>query len=268
MSELKFYEIDPVYISYLSKVDKKVPQVDYSATSTHDKFLCGIVLTVGDHNYFAPISSFKTPQRTNLIIKSERRSALSSIRFSFMIPVPHGVATLKDVASEPSPDYRRLLDWELQFCNKNARAIFSLARFVYDTVINRKDPIMVKNCCDFKALEKACAAYERQHDTVGMHSEPTEPGMIREEPAQYMAVSLTASSFQDAHLRFAHQERVKRIAMKQRAKAIERKANMTVVQLYKDNHSVEYIARVFGITCKKVEYIVTAFGDRMTLPLT
>jgi len=156
---LDFYEVDGKYITYLLQFDERVPRVDYSATSKHDKFLCGIVLTVHEHDYFAPISSFITSQRTNMIIRNEQGKALSSIRFSFMIPVPPNVITAKKIKDEPSPEYRRLLDFELQFCLRNETAIRRQARYVYTTVTQNRDPIMVKNCCDFKKLETACAEY-------------------------------------------------------------------------------------------------------------
>ena len=160
-NQLYFYEVNAEYISYLIGFDSKVPRVDYSATSKHDKFLCGIVLSVNGHDYFAPISSFTTPQRTNMIIKNEEGKDISSVRFSFMIPVPPNVVTVKNFDDEASSDYRRLLDLELQFCRKNANVIRRLAKFVYNTVVNNRDPIMVKNCCDFKKLEAACAEYTK-----------------------------------------------------------------------------------------------------------
>jgi len=58
VANLQFYEVDAEYIRYLMNVDSKVPQVDYSESSPHDRFLRGIVLTVNGHDYFAPISSF------------------------------------------------------------------------------------------------------------------------------------------------------------------------------------------------------------------
>jgi protein AbiQ len=157
--QLYFYEVKADYIAHLFDIDSKVPRVDYSATSKHDKFLCGIVLSVKSHDYFAPISSFTTPQRTNLIIKNEDGKAVSSIRFSFMIPVPPGVVTVKQFNDEPSVDYRRLLELELRFCRRNSKTIHRQAKFVYNTVIENKDPIMVKNCCNFLALEAACIEY-------------------------------------------------------------------------------------------------------------
>jgi len=158
--QLDFYEVNAGYIDYLLKIDPKVPRVDYSETSKHDKFLCGIVLSINNHDYFAPISSFTTPQRTNMIIKNEKGAPVSSIRFSFMIPVPPSEFSIKVIKNEPSPQYRRLLNWELQYCQKNSKAIYRLAKNIYTTVANGKDPIMAKNCCDFKRLELACAEYK------------------------------------------------------------------------------------------------------------
>jgi len=161
---LYFYEISSGYITYLLGFDSKVPRLDYSATGDHDKFLCGIVLSVGSHDYFAPITSFKTPQRTNMIIKNEQGEAISSIRFSFMIPVPSSVVAVKNFKNEPSSAYRRLLELELRYCRRNSKPIRRLAKFVYNTVVENKDPIMVRNCCNFKKLEAACAEYSRSFE--------------------------------------------------------------------------------------------------------
>ncbi|MCL2165305.1 MAG: type III toxin-antitoxin system ToxN/AbiQ family toxin [Oscillospiraceae bacterium] len=158
---LYFYEVNLDYITYLLSVDSKVPRLDYSSTSEHDKFLCGIVLSVGGHDYFAPITSFKTPQRTNMIINNEQGAPISSIRFSFMIPVPPSIVTVKDFNAEPSLAYRRLLELELRYCRRNSRTIHRLAKYVYNTVVENRDAIMVMNCCDFKKLEAACAEYTK-----------------------------------------------------------------------------------------------------------
>ena len=167
---LFFYEVDADYISYLLEHDSRVPKVDYSAVEAYRKFLCGIVLSVHEHDYFAPISSFRTPQRTNIIIKDVNGKDVSSIRFSFMIPVPPGVVSVKQIADEPSEKYRVLLNMELQYCRRNANAIYSRARFVYDSVTVKKDPLMVKNCCDFKKLEAACAEYSKEDKALEITS--------------------------------------------------------------------------------------------------
>ena len=161
---LDFYEVDAEYIAYLLKFDKRVPYVDYSEKSNYDKFLCGIVLSINGHDYFAPVSSFKKPQRTNFIIQNEQGEAVSSIRFSFMVPVPSSVITAKIIKDVPSPEYRRLLNEELRFCQANSNVIRRTAKNVYNTVTGNKDPMMVKNCCDFKKLEEACAAYIKENE--------------------------------------------------------------------------------------------------------
>ncbi|MDR0905265.1 MAG: type III toxin-antitoxin system ToxN/AbiQ family toxin [Oscillospiraceae bacterium] len=163
MSKLMFYEVDREYIEFLTHVDDKVPKIDYSVTGGHEKFLCGIVLAVNGFNYFAPISSFNIPQRTNYIILSESGKAVSSIRFSFMIPIPPGVAAVKNIAAEPSIQYRRLLEQEWRFCVKNSDEIHRRARAIYNIVVNRENEFISKNCCDFKALEAACAEYAKAH---------------------------------------------------------------------------------------------------------
>jgi protein AbiQ len=156
---LNFYNIDANYIDYLSKFDTKDPKVDYSDESTHDKFLCGIVLKIGNNDYFAPISSFHKHQPSNIVIKDSNGQDVSSIRFSFMIPVPDGVASVKRINDEPSLKYRNLLYAKLQFCQQHATLIYNRAKHVYNATVVYKDPLMVKNCCNFKALEDACAKY-------------------------------------------------------------------------------------------------------------
>ena len=169
--QLDFYQVDAAYIAYLLQHDSKVPKIDYSTVNAHDKFLCGVVLNIHGHDYFAPISSFRTSQRSNIIIKDVNGKDVASIRFSFMIPVPLGAISVKRIADEPSEKYRILLNMELQYCRKNANAIYSRARFVYESVTIKNDPLMVKNCCDFKTLEAACAEYVKN---LQNQSEPTE----------------------------------------------------------------------------------------------
>ena len=163
--QLNFYEVSADYITYLSQFDSKVPHIDYSKTRQHDKFMCGIVLSVNGHDYFAPISSFAVAQRTNMIIKNEKGKPISSVRFSFMIPVPPGVATIKSIKDEPSHEYRRLLNLELRFCQRNANAIHRTAKHIHNIVVNGKDPMMAKNCCDFSKLELACIKYLNHKQT-------------------------------------------------------------------------------------------------------
>ncbi len=145
--KLKLYEVDHDYIQYLKQFDNHVPEMSYT---TNNKFVCGVVLMIDSYQYFAPISSFHTPQRTNLIIKDKSRS-ISSIRFSFMFPAFDEVLRMKDFSLE-APSYRNLLRSELKFCNQHLSDIHKKANEVYKIGSNRKHPLAYL-CCDFKLLE-------------------------------------------------------------------------------------------------------------------
>jgi hypothetical protein len=76
-----------------------------------------------------------------------------------MIPMAPGVYSEKRIQDEPSTDYRRLLDWELRYCRSNSNTIYRMAKLIYTSVVEKKDALMIKNCCDFKVLEAACVEY-------------------------------------------------------------------------------------------------------------
>ena len=162
MARLKFYEVDEVYISFLTDVDARVPRINYSDEGRRRKFLCGIVLKVNNHAYFAPVSSFRKQLRSNYIIKDRKGHPVASLRFSYMIPVPLDVLQLKDLNKE-DPKYRNFLDIELRYINKNVRAILTRAKYVYNSVVEKADSEMVRTCCNFKALEIACFEYMKAH---------------------------------------------------------------------------------------------------------
>jgi protein AbiQ len=176
MARLKFYEVDDAYISFLTNVDNRVPRVDYSDDGRRRKFLCGIVLEVNGHAYFAPVSSYKKQQRSNFVIEDTHGNPVGCLRFSYMIPIPLDALRLKDFSIE-DPKYRNLLDIELRYINRNVGAILTRARYVYTSVVDKKDPAMIQNCCDFKALETACVEYTRER---GQEEKASVINMIRD----------------------------------------------------------------------------------------
>ncbi|MEG2450017.1 MAG: type III toxin-antitoxin system ToxN/AbiQ family toxin, partial [Eubacterium sp.] len=94
--------------------------------------------------------SFNKQQRTNILIKNRSGKTLSSIRLSFMFPVPDHLVTVKNFSLE-DPYYKRLLLEELNFCNKNADKIISKAKYIYDSVTSGNNLMIAKNCCDTTA---------------------------------------------------------------------------------------------------------------------
>ncbi len=155
MDKLNFYEIESDYINYLRRTDSKIPQPSKTINS---KPFCGIVLNLGETNYYAPISSFIIPQQTNFLIKDGNK-VISSIRFSFMIPVPQYALILKDFSKEES-NYASLLEKEHRYCKENIEKIRKKALNVYNNRLNNKDMFII-NCCDFKKLESQCLLYNK-----------------------------------------------------------------------------------------------------------
>lgn len=158
--KLKFYEVDSEYIKYLKEnADDKIPNLEYE---NHKKFFCGIVLTINNFNYFAPVSSYNKKAHTVFLIMDKDRKTnelkpISSLRFSFMFPCPIEYLNQKDFSKEDGK-YRNLLIKELNYCNENREKIKKLANMVYKLGLNEKTRERF-NICDFKKLEEKCLEY-------------------------------------------------------------------------------------------------------------
>lgn len=157
---LKFYEVDSEYIKYLKENgDEKIPNIDYDK---HKKFFCGIVLTINNFNYFAPVSSYNKKAHTVFLImdkdrKTKELKPISSLRFSFMFPCPIEYLNQKDFSKEDEK-YKVLLRKELHYCNVNIEKIKKMANEVYKLGLNEKNRQRF-NICDFKKLEEKCLEY-------------------------------------------------------------------------------------------------------------
>ena len=126
-------------------------------TKNIKKFFCGIVLTINNFNYFAPVSSYNKKVHTSFLIMDKDRETkklkpISSLRFSFMFPCPIEYLSQKDFSKEDEK-YRNLLRKELRYCNKNREKIKKLANEVYK--LGLKEETRKKfNICNFKKLEE------------------------------------------------------------------------------------------------------------------
>jgi hypothetical protein len=154
-----FYEADSSYVVRLSETDARIPRLDSSFADERDRFLYGVVVYINGYRYFAPITPCKTKQKSNVLIKNTKGDVVSSVRFSFMFPVPDSFVRIKDIAKETDEKHRRLLYEELDFCRKKQGAFSRLAKHIHSQVVIEKNPLMIKNCCDFEALEKICDKY-------------------------------------------------------------------------------------------------------------
>jgi protein AbiQ len=163
IGQFKFYYVDETYVDFLKSYDARVPNVsgpDYK----HNKFFIGVILSVGDKNYFAPISSYTETNDVTFNIKGQGNHIISSIRMNYMFPVADG--TYKELSFDKlEPGYRELCNGELRFCNRNQKEIIELARNIYNKQVNDdytdkyEKLTYLKMCCNYKNLEQGVRDY-------------------------------------------------------------------------------------------------------------
>lgn len=164
MDNLNFYILDTAYVEYLKNTEiaargfSRVPDMVYEK-SRKQKFLCGIVLSINEMDYYVPVTSFKKKMPDNFLIEAEKGKVTSSLRFNYMFPVPKDILTIKNISKEPDDKYKILLSKELKYCIKNQDEIRRLAKRTYKRVVMGKDNGLVHNSCDFALLEKAYISY-------------------------------------------------------------------------------------------------------------
>lgn len=164
MDKLNFYTVDLSYVDLLktAELSKRgfscVPNMDYGA-QRKPKFLCGIVLQIGDTDYYVPVTSYKQQKPDNFLIYSDNGQVVSSLRFNYMFPVPKDLLKERRINEEPDHAYRSLLAQELLYCRKNQEKIMKLAQRTYKRVLLGKDPGLIANSCDFLLLEDTCRKY-------------------------------------------------------------------------------------------------------------
>lgn len=165
---MDFYTVEPEYIDFLKSYEKKhrgvtkVPDVNYY---DRNKFTFGAVLQINNMNYYVSVSSFKSSQEANILIRvpGDKEEIKGSLRFNYMIPVPDQCLNHLKIKEIPDKKYRDLLNKEYLFCIKNQEKITAKASKIYAIVTNKKKPILVDNSCDFKLLEKAHDEYLSIH---------------------------------------------------------------------------------------------------------
>ncbi len=142
-----FYMVDTDYCDYLRESDPRVP---YTMERKSIRPFVGIVFSVHNVHYYAPLTSPKP-------------------NFNNMIPVHPGSLRKVEIKiletdSQQNIAYKNLLSNQLSWCNSNRSTILKQAEKLYrliaggnawDTLVNR--------CCNFVLDEKLCEAYAREN---------------------------------------------------------------------------------------------------------
>ena len=160
MDNLKLYEIDGNYVTYLSAYAPHLFQNKKSGQKNERKYI-GIVLHINGFDYFAPLSSFKDKHR---LMKEGldfiKVKDYAVINLNNMFPVPPSETRYVDIKSERDLHYRSLLLSEYRYIKSIQEKIRKNAQNVYKIKIKDSEGSpLAKRCNNFLLLEKACADY-------------------------------------------------------------------------------------------------------------
>ncbi len=180
--EFKIYSISDRYIDYLRR---EIPNV-YSnkvGKRVHTRKYVGIVLKIGDYNYYIPMSSPKetdyqvagdgkvikksiVPIMRIVVTNSRNKKELkATLRISHMIPVPDAELELYDLNAETDEEYKDLVNNEMIFIRKNKEKILKNVKLMYkQKIANDTSAGYVKSALDYKRLEFLCDEYEMVDD--------------------------------------------------------------------------------------------------------
>lgn len=158
MEPLKLYRISDKYIRYLKARDTRVQD-----NKGRRRPYVGVVLLVGSYRYFVPMESPK-PNHANLkpghhlmFLDGGKYGLLG---FNNMIPVHDDAIIDFDIDAEPDEQYKELLRRQVSYINRNKADVLNHASRTYYGVTVKKNAFLLKICCDFKKLERACDKYD------------------------------------------------------------------------------------------------------------
>lgn len=161
---MKFYHITDEYITYLRKYDTRVAE-----NKRESRPYVGIVVQIGDINYYAP---FTSPKVKHLKMKNGKdfrkigSGTYGAINFNNMIPVPDHALILMDIASEPDEKYKRLLQNQYKAIQADYAAIVRTAQKLRNLILTEDihlsefDRRVKERCCNLKVLESIFRSYE------------------------------------------------------------------------------------------------------------
>lgn len=158
MKKLRICRIEDKYIRYLKSRDQRVQN-----NKNKRRPYVGVVLYVGQFQYFVPMESPK-PNHANikggrhiLMIDSGKYGLLG---FNNMIPVHSSALIDFDINAEPDKKYAELLKRQITWINKHKADVLDHASRTYYAAVKMDNAFLMRICCDFKKLERACNKYD------------------------------------------------------------------------------------------------------------
>ncbi len=181
LEEYGFYVINPDYLEYLYNIDSEV-YYDLSYRKSMKTFL-GIIVLVGNYNYFIPMTSAKEKHKKwknvsdehfllyelvdiNVEISKDiykfysnkkKIHVLSVLDIKKMIPVPNGAYEKLVFNKLKDMSYKELLKKEYQFCLSIKEKVMNKVQKIYKK--QKETGIVRKANCNFLKLEKAMSKW-------------------------------------------------------------------------------------------------------------
>lgn len=160
----KIVKIDYKYCDYLRQFDSKVA---YNAGKKELRPFIGVLFSVNDCEYFAPLSS---PKEKHLKMKTQidfikiDNGRLGVVNFNNMIPVNSNNYELFDLDahlnSKSEINRQNLLKSQLFILNRDIESIIKKAVSLYNKYKENKLPENIKiRCCNFVLLEEVSKDY-------------------------------------------------------------------------------------------------------------
>ena len=189
MKQFKLYSVSDEYIEWLRK---EFPNV-YSNkidSRTHTRKYLGVVLKIGNYNYYVPMSSPKESDYQvagdskvikksivpiiRIVVKNTdgKKELKGTLRISHMIPVPESELELYDLENETDSTYKDLVQNEMIFIRKNKEKILMNANLLYKQK-NANDTTAgyVKSALEYQSLETLCDAFKNKDQNDGQTRE-------------------------------------------------------------------------------------------------
>ena len=160
---LNMYYVTDDYMDYIRNFDDRIY---YNKNATRP--YVGIVMTIGDYDYYAPLSS---PKQKHLKMHNSQDfrkingGRYGAINFNYMLPVPATELVLLQIPTITDIPYRRLLQNQLTYIKMDEsiirQTVLNLYRLCEKDFDNLSfgDRLVKARCLDFKSLELACDNY-------------------------------------------------------------------------------------------------------------
>ena len=163
---LKIVRIDSNYCDFLRKYDNRVI---YNKNDKELRPFIGILFTIDDYEYFAPLSSPKPKHKkmkNTLDFFKIKDGELGAVNFNNMIPVKEKNYFLinlnEKVTTIEEMKYQKMLREQLLWLNANYYQIKNKSMKLYNLYNNGRLPENIKSrCCNFKLLEEKSEEYNK-----------------------------------------------------------------------------------------------------------